>query len=156
MSSEKVAKIKIHAADEMVGDGRVRWKDEDGNEVGGTAADLGRRRQPEHILDKNLRACAGDSADGILVQMYMDSSISPVLDQRRTLKLVIVAIHGIRAAGFSIARGLELSGWNRVLIAGTVALLFTLLLKLPAGNILLIGLLTFWPCLILSDTKGCN
>ena len=52
----KVVKVKGPATDEMVGNGQARQQDKDGNE----AADLGRRRQPEHIMEtgkKMQQAC---------------------------------------------------------------------------------------------------
>ena len=47
----KVAKVDGHATDEVVENGGVRWQDKDGNEAADGSADLGRRRQPEHIID---------------------------------------------------------------------------------------------------------
>ena len=40
----KIAKVKGHATDEMVEDGRVRWQDKGGHEAAGGAVDYGRRR----------------------------------------------------------------------------------------------------------------
>ena len=55
MSTEKVAKVKGHATDEMVADGSVRWQDKDGNEAADRVADSGRRRQLEHVMDARRR-----------------------------------------------------------------------------------------------------
>ena len=39
-----IAKLKGHATDEMVEDGRVRWQDKGGHEAADGAVDYGRRR----------------------------------------------------------------------------------------------------------------
>ena len=47
----RVVEVKAHATDEMVSSGQDRQLDEDGNEAADEAADLGRRRQLEQIMD---------------------------------------------------------------------------------------------------------
>ena len=60
-------------------------------------------------VHNTLRARAGDDANGMLVYIYRDSSISLVLNWRRKLKTFLVVIQGIRASVFSVARGLKVS-----------------------------------------------
>ena len=50
----------------------------------------------------HLRSRSGDRVDGDLVHMYRDSSIAPILNQRRRLQSVPGVTQGIRAAGFSL------------------------------------------------------
>ena len=72
----------------------------------------------------HLRARAGNKAGGDLVHMYRDTSVAPILSQRRRLQSVLDVIQGIRAAGFPLSRGLELSRrWNKVITAGPVGTL---------------------------------
>ena len=47
----RVSKVKGHATDAMVADGRVRKEDKEGNDAADIAADFGRLRQPEVIID---------------------------------------------------------------------------------------------------------
>ena len=44
-----------------------------------------------------FRAGAEDDTDGTLVHMYRDSSVSPVVNQRRSLNTVPDVIQGVRA-----------------------------------------------------------
>ena len=72
-------------------------------------------------VQNTLRSRTGDDAHGMLLHMHRGSSISPILNQRRRLTTVLDVIQGIRASGFTIARGLELSSqWNKALAAGFV------------------------------------
>ena len=67
------------------------------------------------ILARSRASCAGlvrdpraeprHRADGDLVHMYRDSSVAPILNQRRALQSVLDVTQGIRAAGFSLSRG---------------------------------------------------
>ena len=50
-SSVKVSKVQGHATDAVVADGRVRREDKEGNDAADIAADLGRLRQPEMVID---------------------------------------------------------------------------------------------------------
>ena len=73
-------------------------------------------------MHNTLRARAWDDADGMLAHMYRDKWMSPIFNLRRRLKIVLDVIRCIRASGFSLARGLELSSqWNKVVAAGLVA-----------------------------------
>ena len=47
----KISKVKGHADDGMVLDGRVRDLDRMGNKAADKAADFGRRRVPVHVVD---------------------------------------------------------------------------------------------------------
>ena len=47
----KVTKVKGHASEDMVVDGRVRDLDRLGNKAADEAADFGRRRVPVHVID---------------------------------------------------------------------------------------------------------
>ena len=47
--------VKRHADDVDVQQGRVRLEDQQGNAEGDTAADLGRRHQPEVLIDARRR-----------------------------------------------------------------------------------------------------
>ena len=49
--SVRVSKVKGHATDAMVADGKVRREDKDGNDAADIAADFGRLRQPEVVID---------------------------------------------------------------------------------------------------------
>ena len=50
-ASVKVSKVKGHAADVVVVGGRVRAEDKEGNDAADIAADFGRLRQPEGVVD---------------------------------------------------------------------------------------------------------
>ena len=50
-TSVRVSKVKGHATDAMVADGRVRREDKDGNDAADFAADFGRLRQPGDVID---------------------------------------------------------------------------------------------------------
>ena len=47
----KVTKVKGHASEDMVVDGRARDLDRSGNKAADEAADFGRRRVPVHVID---------------------------------------------------------------------------------------------------------
>ena len=47
----RVTKVKGHAEDVDVQQGRVRWEDQQGNAEADAAADLGRRHQSEIFID---------------------------------------------------------------------------------------------------------
>ena len=47
--SVRVSKVKGHATDTMVAEGKVRREDKDGNDAAEIAADFGRLRQPEVV-----------------------------------------------------------------------------------------------------------
>ena len=49
--SVKVSKVKGHATDAMVAEGKVRKEDKDGNDAADIAADFGRLRQPVEVID---------------------------------------------------------------------------------------------------------
>ena len=49
--SVRVSKVKGHATDAMVSEGKVRREDKDGNDAADIAADFGRLRQPEVVID---------------------------------------------------------------------------------------------------------
>ena len=49
--SVKVSKVKGHATDRMVAEGKVRREDKEGNDAADVAADFGRLRQPEAVID---------------------------------------------------------------------------------------------------------
>ena len=49
--SVKVSKVKGHATDRMVAEGKVRREDKEGNDAADVAADIGRLRQPEAVID---------------------------------------------------------------------------------------------------------
>ena len=49
--SVKVSKVRGHATDVMVAEGKVRREDKDGNDAADVAADFGRLRQPEAVID---------------------------------------------------------------------------------------------------------
>ena len=49
--SVKVSKVKGHATDRMVAEGKVRGEDKEGNDAADIAADFGRLRQPEVVID---------------------------------------------------------------------------------------------------------
>ena len=46
-----VGKVESHATDAMVDRGRVRREDKDGHDAAGIAADFGRLRQSEMVID---------------------------------------------------------------------------------------------------------
>ena len=50
-NSVKISKVKGHATNAMVADGRVRREDKEGNDAADIAADFGRLRQPEMVID---------------------------------------------------------------------------------------------------------
>ena len=49
--SVEVSKVKGHATDRMVAEGKVRREDKEGNDAADVAADFGRLRQPEAVID---------------------------------------------------------------------------------------------------------
>ena len=49
--SVKISKVKGHATDAMVAEGKVRREDKDGNDAADIAADFGRLRQPVAVID---------------------------------------------------------------------------------------------------------
>ena len=49
--SVRVSKVKGHATDAMVAEGKVRREDKEGNDAADIAADFGRLRQPEVVID---------------------------------------------------------------------------------------------------------
>ena len=49
--SVKVSKVKGHATDFMVAEGKVRREDQDGNDAADVAANFGRLRHPEAVID---------------------------------------------------------------------------------------------------------
>ena len=51
----RVTKVKVHAEDVDVQQGRVRLVDQQGNAEADTAADLGRRHQSEMLIDARRR-----------------------------------------------------------------------------------------------------
>ena len=51
LGAVKVSKVKGHADDGMVLDGRIRDLDRLGNNAADEAADFGRRRVPVHVID---------------------------------------------------------------------------------------------------------
>ena len=51
LGTVKVTKVKGHADESMVLEGRVRNLDRLGNKAAGGAADFGRRRVPVHVID---------------------------------------------------------------------------------------------------------
>ena len=51
LDTVKVSKVRGHADDGMVLDGRVRDLDRLGNNAADEAADFGRRRVPVHVID---------------------------------------------------------------------------------------------------------
>ena len=51
LGTVKVTKVKGHASEDMVVDGRVRGLDRLGNKAADEAADFGRRRVPVHVID---------------------------------------------------------------------------------------------------------
>ena len=51
----RVVKVKGHFTDDMTSNGKVRQEDKDGNGIADEAADLGRRKQPEHIIIMDIR-----------------------------------------------------------------------------------------------------
>ena len=55
MITVRVTKVKGHAEDVAVQQGRVRLLDKQGNAEGDVAADLGRRRQSEVLIDARRR-----------------------------------------------------------------------------------------------------
>ena len=50
-SSVRVSKVKGHATDAMIVDGKVRREDKEGNDAADIAADFGRLRQPANVID---------------------------------------------------------------------------------------------------------
>ena len=68
---------------------------------------------------RKVRGNAVDSADGGSVYLYRDSSLAPLLDLRRRLK-VVFDLHGVMIwDGFTLARSFELTGqWSCILSAG--------------------------------------
>ena len=69
--SVKVSKVKGHATDAMVAEGKVRREDKEGNDAADVAADFGRLRQPVVVIDagRNLlrvkkRVMQGESCYG--------------------------------------------------------------------------------------------
>ena len=50
-SSVRVSKVKGHATDAMVAEGKVRREDKEGNDAADIAADFGRLRQPGGVID---------------------------------------------------------------------------------------------------------
>ena len=48
--SVRVSKVKGHATDAMVAEGKVRREDTEGNDAADIAADFGRLRQPEGVI----------------------------------------------------------------------------------------------------------
>ena len=50
-ASIRVSKVEGHATDAVVADGRVRREDKEGNDAADIAADFGRLRQPEVVID---------------------------------------------------------------------------------------------------------
>ena len=50
-SSVKVSKVKGHATDALVAEGRVLKEDKEGNDAADIAADFGRLRQPANVID---------------------------------------------------------------------------------------------------------
>ena len=55
VQSTKVSKVKGHADDDMVAVGRVRVEDRIGNDLADRAADFGRRRVPDLVIDVRRR-----------------------------------------------------------------------------------------------------
>ena len=49
-------------------------------------------------VHNNLRVRAGDSTDGVKLHLFRDTSISPILNQRRRLQSVLIVIQGIRSS----------------------------------------------------------
>ena len=54
-STLKVAEVKGHATDEMVGDCRVRQEDKEGDTVADRVADIGHRRQLQYVSEARRR-----------------------------------------------------------------------------------------------------
>ena len=66
-----------------------------------------------------VRSNAVDPADGGDVHLYRDSSLAPLLDLRRHLKVVYDVIGDMLRNGFILARSLELAAqWSCILSAG--------------------------------------
>ena len=68
---------------------------------------------------RNVRGSAVDPADGEHVHLYRDSSLAPLLDLRRRLKVVFDLLGGMIRDGFTLARSFELTDqWSCILSAG--------------------------------------
>ena len=63
----------------MVDDGTVRWQDKDGNE----AADWGRRRQPEHVMDARRRI---QNASSFWFSIFRDLHLFFIAVARKAVK----------------------------------------------------------------------
>ncbi len=57
--SIRVSKVKGHATDLMVAEGKVRREDKDGNDAADVAANFGRLRQPEAVIDARREPATG-------------------------------------------------------------------------------------------------
>ena len=60
---------------------------------------------------RKVRSNAAGPLDERDVHMYRDSSIAPLLDLRRRLKIVLGVLSGMIRGGFSLTRSLELTTW---------------------------------------------
>ena len=70
-----------------------------------------------------VRGSAVDPADGGDVHLYRDSSLAPLLDLWRRLKVVFYLLGGVIRDGFTLARSFELADqWSCILSAGTLHL----------------------------------
>ena len=68
---------------------------------------------------RNVRSGAVDPADGGDIHLYRDSSIAPLMDLRRRLKVVFDLLCGVIRDGFSLARSFELTDqWSCIFSAG--------------------------------------
>ena len=63
----RISKVKGHAREDMVEDGRVRNLDLLGNRAADEAADFGRRRVPFHVIDARRNLVRGFVTGGILL-----------------------------------------------------------------------------------------
>ena len=70
---------------------------------------------------RKARRNAADPLDGGDVFMFWDSSVAPLLDMRRRLKVVMDVQGGMLRGGITLSRSLELTvQWDCVLWAGQV------------------------------------
>ena len=68
---------------------------------------------------RKARGNVADAHDAADVFLYRDSSIAPLLDMRRRIKVVMELLDAMIRCGVSLSRSLELSAlWDRILAIG--------------------------------------